>query len=203
MTLFTAKKTDIDLLKRYNFDPEKQEKRIKILEYTLPGALLIILMAAFILFNLFKGIDLDNQISDYENKIAELESARIDALEQQNKNRLLTADFQVLSEAKEKSNEEASRYGYLSSKLLDDINSACGKKADVKLMDFSSEGILFTFQTKSLNYSDINVIVKSIEKLEYFDEVTYTGYSKVSEKAYSFSVVCRFKGENNESEVAQ
>ncbi len=203
MTLFTVKKTDIDLLKRYNFNPEKQEKRIKILEYTLPGALLIILMAAFILFNLFKGIDLDNQISDYENKIAELESARIDALEQQNKNKLLTADFQVLSEAKEKSNEEASRYGYLSSKLLDDINSACGKKADVKLMDFSSEGILFTFQTKSLNYSDINVIVKSIEKLEYFDEVTYTGYSKVSEKAYSFSVVCRFKGENNESEVAQ
>lgn len=203
MALFTVKKTDIDLLKRYNFNPEKQEKRIKILEYTLPGAFLIILMAAFILFNLFKGIDLDNQISDYENKIAELESARIEALEQQNKYKLLTADFQVLSEAKEKSNEEASRYGYLSSKLLDDINSACGKKADVKLMDFSSEGILFTFQTKSLNYSDINVIVKSIEKLEYFDEVTYTGYSKVSEKAYSFSVVCRFKGENNESEVAQ
>lgn len=203
MTLFTVKKTDIDLLKRYNFNPEKQEKRIKILKYTLPGALLMILMAAFILFNLFKGIDLDNQISDYENKIAELESARVDALEQQNKNKLLTADFQVLSEAKEKSNEEASRYGYLDSKLLDDINSACGKKADVKLMDFSSEGILFTFQTKSLNYSDINVIVKSIEKLEYFDEVTYTGYSKVSEKAYSFSVVCRFKGENDESEVAQ
>lgn len=203
MTLFTVKKTDIDLLKRYNFNPEKQEKRIKILKYTLPGAFLMILMAAFILFNLFKGIDLDNQISDYENKIAELESARVDALEQQNKNKLLTADFQVLSEAKEKSNEEASRYGYLDSKLLDDINSACGKKADVKLMDFSSEGILFTFQTKSLNYSDINVIVKSIEKLEYFDEVTYTGYSKVSEKAYSFSVVCRFKGENDESEVAQ
>ncbi len=203
MALFTVKKTDIDLLKRYNFNPEKQEKRIKILEYTLPGAFLIILMAAFILFNLFKGIDLDNQISDYENKIAELETARIDALEQQNKNKLLTADFQVLSEAKEKSNEEASRYGYLGAKLLDDINSACGKKADVKLMDFSSEGILFTFQTKSLNYGDINVIVKSIEKLEYFDEVTYTGYSKVSEKAYSFSVVCRFKGENKESEVAQ
>ncbi len=203
MALFTVKKTDIDLLKRYNFNPEKQEKRIKILEYTLPGAFLIILMLAFIIFNLYKGIDLDNQISDYENKIAELESARIEALEQQNKYKLLTADFQVLSEAKEKSNEEASRYGYLSSKLLDDINSACGKKADVKLMDFSSEGILFTFQTKFLNYGDINVIVKSIEKLEYFDEVTYTGYSKVSEKAYSFSVVCRFKGENNESEVAQ
>lgn len=203
MTLFSAKKTDIDLLARYNFDPEKQEKKIKVLIYTLPGALVIVLIAALILFNLFKGIDLDNQIKNYELKIAALSSDGSDASEQQNKNNTLSADYNILSAAKEKSTREAVKYSYLDSKLLNDINSACGEKADLKLMDFSTEGILFTFQTRSLNYSDINVIVKNIEGLEYFEKVTYTGYSKVSDKAYSFSVVCSFEGGNDESEVAQ
>ena len=70
-------------------------------------------------------------------------------------------------------------------------------------MDFSGDSILFTFQTASLNYSDISVIVKNIEELEYFDKVTYTGYQKVLDEAYSFSVVCSFEGGNDESEVAQ
>lgn len=203
MTLFSAKKTDIDLLARYNFDPEKQEKRIKALTYTLPGVLVIVLIAVLILFNLFKGIDLDKQISDYELKMALLSSNGSDAAEQRNRNNTLSADFQILSEAKEKSAREADKYSHLDTKLLSDINSACGEKADVKLMDFSTEGISFTLQTRSLNYSDISVIVKNIEGLEYFDDVTYKGYSKVSDEAYSFSVVCRFKSGNDESEVVQ
>ena len=47
------------------------------------------------------------------------------------------------------------------------------------------------------------MIVKNIEELEYFDKVTYTGYQKVLDEAYSFSVVCSFEGGNDESEVAQ
>lgn len=203
MALFGAKKTYIDLLARYSYDPEKREKRMKILSYTLPGVLVVGLITGLILFNLFKGISLDNQISDYETKISELQSQKNEALKQQNKHDILTADLQVLKEAKDKSNQESSRYGYLDSKFLSDINSVCGKKADIKLMDFSSEGILFTFETASLNYSDISVIVKKIEQLKYFDQVTYTGYSKTSDDAYSFSVVCSFEGEDNESEVAQ
>ena len=203
MTLFSAKKTDIDLLARYNFDPEKQEKRIKILTYTLPGALVIVLMAALIIFNLVKGMDIDDQIKNYDFKIALLSSTGSEADEKQNKSITLNTNYDLLSQVKEKSEEEASKYSYLNARLLYDINSACGEKAELKLMDFSAEGILFTFQTASLNYSDISVIVNSIESFEYFDEVTYTGYSKVSDEAYSFSVVCSFKSGNDESEVAE
>lgn len=203
MTLFSAKKTDIDLLARYNFDPEKQEKRIKILTYTLPGALVIVLIAALIIFNLVKGMDIDDQIKNYDFKIALLSSTGSEADEKQNKNITLNTNYKLLSQVKEKSEEEASKYSYLGSELLHDIKSVCGEKADLKLMDFSAEGILFTFQTASLNYSDISVIVNSIESFEYFDEVTYTGYSKVSDEAYSFCVVCSFKSGNDESEVAE
>ncbi len=200
MGLFGGAKANIDLLARYNYDPAKRDKRNKILSYVLPGALIVVLLLALIGYNLYEGINLDNQISDYEDKIAELEAARTDALALQEKNSSLTADLKILTESKEKASSEASRYDYLDSKLLSDITAACDDKAEVKLMDFSTDGILFTFQTSALNYDDINVIVKNIEELEYFNEVTYTGYSKVSDEAYSFSVICSFEEESEATE---
>lgn len=203
MTLFSAKKTDIDLLARYNFDPKKQEKRVKRIIYTLPGALVIVLIAVIILINLITGISLDNKISNFETKIDMIESDGNDADNLLEKNNVLNQDFKILQKVKDKSSQESSNYSNLNFKLLSDINSSCGAKADLKLMDFSGDSILFTFQTASLNYSDISVIVKNIEELEYFDKVTYTGYQKVLDEAYSFSVVCSFEGGNDESEVAQ
>ncbi len=203
MSLLGTKKSGIDLLARYSFDPVKHEKKMKTLAYVVPGASLILILAAFVLINLFKGMSLDNDISHYEKKIASLEASVNDVIKLQQSNQKLTADLEILKRSEEKASSQSTQYDYLSSKLLSDVNGACGGKAELKLMDYSNDGISFTFQTTAQNYGDISGIVQSIEKLSYFKTVVYTGYSKVGEEGYSFSVVCTFDSPEQESEAAQ
>lgn len=203
MALLCAKKTKIDLLSRYSFDPVAHEKRVKTIMYVIPGAVIVLIMAALVLVNLFKGMSLDNDIADYENKIAGLEASANDVIELEKSNRKLTADLEILKNAEDASKRQAEKYSYLSSKLLADVRSACNGKADVELMDYSNDGISFTFKLRTGNYNDISGIVKNIENLEFFETVTYTGYSKIGDEDYSFNVMCTFITTEEESEAAE
>ena len=120
MALLGAKKTKIDLLSRYSFDPVAHEKRMKTIMYVIPGAVIVVIMAALVLVNLFKGMSLDNDIADYENKIAGLEASANDVIELEKSNRKLTADLEILKNAEDASKRQAEKYSYLSSKLLAD-----------------------------------------------------------------------------------
>lgn len=203
MTLLGAKKQKIDLLKRYSFDPVKHEKTVTKIKYIVPGAATVLVLAALIIALAVYGIGITNDTEDMQNKIDKLSEQRSAALALEEKNKLLTSDYMMLSDAKQKALKESSKYSYFGEQLLDDVKAACGDKAQVMLMDFSSDGILFTFKTTSKNYRDISGIVENIEALSWFTEIEYTGYSETGDDAYSFSVVCRFEQPENESEAAQ
>lgn len=203
MALLGTKKSKIDLLARYSFDPVKHEKRMKTLAYVLPGAAIVLILAVFTLINLFKGMSLDNDIAEYEKKISSLKASVSDVIKLRDANQKLKADLEILENSEKKASSQSTQYDFLSSKLLSDVNGACAGKAEVKLMDYSNDGISFTFKTTAHNYGDISGIVKNIEKLEYFKSVVYTGYSKVGEEGYSFTVVCIFDLPEDESEAEQ
>lgn len=203
MSLVGIKKQKIDLLKRYGFDAEKHDKLVTRLKYILPGAAAAAVLAGAIGILFFKGLGIQSDINDTQEKIDNLKTQQQAVLELQEKNQALTYDYTNLTEAKEKASTESDKYSYFGEQLLTEVEAVCGDKAQITLMDFSSEGILFTFETTSGNYTDIAGIVDGVEALGSFESVNYTGYSQTGDGIYSFSISCRFEDSESESEAAE
>ncbi len=186
----SLKNKRINLADSFYKKEEKTLKRQKTLIIISPAICVVIALAGIYGGILVKTNNLKNNTQDLKNDISELKIQQQETLQLEAANKILSQDMENLNFAGEEKTLLNGRNIYFEKSLFSNIEKCGNSKLKISGCMFSGGIMNLTVTSSSKDPLNISEFVRNLKGLEYFKDVSYTGYTGGEE--YTVNITCVF-----------
>lgn len=175
---------DVNLYTRFNYNPERERAAHRRINYAIPVILLIIVLAAVIMY-MKRDVDkLKADIAKQEDIISESNGYETNDFSVK---QTLYEDYTTQLELYKKM---VGSYPTFDSELINKIFSCT--TSNITISDFNydmtGDGVSFSAEADSVN--NVPAFIVRLRETGLFDDVKYNGYASETGDGYTFSVNC-------------